>query len=228
MRLVESEPPPVEGEAELAIPHVLAWGDPAEAALIWERIERSEVARLLDASPETAARWASQPELLLRLAELSLSARSPISPVPGEAHLSFRWVLTHEADVASLLSGRDVVLDHVSLHLGESEAQELVRILTTCVGLIEIERPASIPTPGYWLACGDARLHLSTRERRPDETGFPGTAPNHLCFAVTDLDAVRLALDTAGVTTAQAGSLGNQLWMKTSEGTVVEFQRRRR
>jgi len=203
----------------LAIPHLLAWRTPDDVLAVWEELPPAEAARVLDAAPETIARWAA------RAPDLAWLARSaPVAHAREGEHLSFRWVVGNESLVARLLSRRTVRFGHVSLHLAPDECSVALRVLTEVLGLVEVARPASIPTPGHWLQCDDVSVHLNTRSRRPDDVAFPGMAPNHICFVVADLDDASARLAALGIDSTRAGSLGNQLWFRLPGGHVVELQ----
>jgi hypothetical protein len=217
-------PPPAATAGRTWIPHVFCWERSDAPALAWELCEQERVEALLEAPPAAVARWAARPDLLLRLAALAPDADA-LSP-DGQ-HLSLRWVLAHEEAVAELLSGMTVALDHVSLHVAPGEEERVVRALTEALGLVEIPRPASIRVPGRWLQAGATRVHLNSRGARPDEAGFPGTAPNHVCFAVENLDLAERRLAALGFETRRAGSLGAQAWLRLEGGTVIELQSRR-
>ncbi len=126
---------------------------------------------------------------------------------------------------AAALSEQSVAIEHVSIHVDATKEEEVVRVLTTALGLVEVPRPESIPVPGRWLQAGGSRVHLNFRTARGDEPGFPGMAPNHVCFAVADLEAVECALAQQGYATKRAGSLAQpQLWFRLPGGAVVELQ----
>lgn len=205
------------------IPHVYAWEQLNSPAIAWELVAESRIPDILGTDAAAVQRWSQRPALLLQLA--AIAARQD-APSDG-AHLSLRWILSHETNAAAALSGEQVTLEHVSIHVTAAEEQRLVGALVDGLGLVEVPRPPQIATPGRWLQAGAARIHLSTRAPRPHEPGFPATAPNHICLAVADLDRAVAAFEAAGLLVTRAGSLGSQAWLRLSSGTSIELQQRR-
>ncbi len=215
-------PADASGEDTLWVPHIYCWQPDGAPAIAWELQTEDAVRRTLDADPAAVRRWARCPQQLLRLAGLAANETTD-----AVSHLSMRWVLANETSVASALSIERVTLEHVSIHVGADEEPRVVALLVNGLGLIETARPASIETPGRWLQAGPVRIHLNSREMRSEEIGFPGTAPNHICFSVAELDAAVAAVEKAGFATVRAGSLGGQAWFRLSSGTTIELQQRR-
>jgi catechol 2,3-dioxygenase-like lactoylglutathione lyase family enzyme len=207
-------------ESGFWVPHLYAWEDPKRVSMSWERCSEDEVEELFSAPAEVIARWAAQPAELVRLGRLAPRARPGDSP----PYLSTRWILRHEVRVASVLVGDRVALDHVSLHVNAEAEAVALRVLCEALGLIEIERPPQITVPGHWLVAGHGRVHLNSRDPLPDENGFPGSAPNHVCFVVADIEAVEAAIRSLGFETERAGSLQEQVWFRLPGGNVIELQ----
>jgi catechol 2,3-dioxygenase-like lactoylglutathione lyase family enzyme len=214
-------------------PHIYRWDPDGEAALAWELGREPELEDALGAGADAIRRWASRPERLLDLAALAGPAAGGDQAHDGDeraqneqqqGHLSLRWILANERAAAAALSSAQVGIEHVSLHVDPHEEARLVRALVDGLGLVEVARPASITTPGRWLQAGATRVHLNSRTARTEETGFPGTAPNHICFAVADPQAAAAAVQAAGFSIVRQGSLGNQTWWRLSSGTTIELQ----
>jgi catechol 2,3-dioxygenase-like lactoylglutathione lyase family enzyme len=221
-----AEPEPPAGMSEpgtLWVPHIYRWRRDGESGIAWELQEENQVGSTLDAEPSDVRRWAARPGQLLRLAELA----GPNTEGGTSDHLSMRWVLANEAAAAAALSTEHIALEHVSLHVSPEEESRVAAALVDGLGMIEIARPPSIKTPGRWLQAGLTKVHLSSRDTRPAEPGFPGTAPNHVCFAVTDFEAAVIAVERAGFPIVRAGSLGSQAWFRLATGTTIELQQRR-
>jgi hypothetical protein len=211
---------PTAGSGWIAVPHVFVWEPTCTAALAWELLEDTHATQLMGAPIGRMRFWAERSERLIGLARLA-----PLSGQQSSSqHLSFRWILAHEEAAAQVLSGYSAAVDHVSLHVSVEEQALVVDVLTNVVGLLAVDRPASIATPGCWLQCGTVRLHLNSRETRGSESSFPGTAPNHLCFRVRSVEEIEQDLAERGISTARAGSLRHQLWWQLSGGTTFEFQ----
>ncbi|MEA2492181.1 MAG: hypothetical protein QOJ29_92 [Thermoleophilaceae bacterium] len=223
-------PPPLAADG-LWVPHVFCWESTRQPALAWERSSHHEVATRFDADPADVARWAARPQALLDLLATAAGQAGTMSPgnqtrpgQPAADHLSFRWLLAHQELAAAVVSSLAVSLEHVSLHVPAEGEERVIDLLTRIVGLVEIPRPSSIDVPGRWLAAGPSRVHLNFREGRTSETGFPGPRPNHVCFAVVDVQRCQSLLNEAGIETKQAGSLTGQLWFTLPGGAVIELQ----
>ena len=244
------EPPAFAGPGAMWVPHVFCWERLDQPALAWERCSAADAEQRIGGTVEQLARWAEQPQLLLALLRMattdtrggrtastegnsvpasggaaSISRRGEMGcAAPVGTHLSMRWITANEAQVAEWLSRGVVGVEHVSLHVAVEEEPRVARMLIEALGLIEISRPTSIRVPGRWLQAGAVRVHLNSRAVEAGEEGFPGTAPNHVCFAVADLDSAERAVRDAGFQTRRAGSLGQQVWFRLASGTAVELQ----
>jgi hypothetical protein len=211
--------PPPAPEGRSWVPHVYCWREPVSVSLAWEQLAPERLGPIFESSLERVQWWAERPALLLTLAKLAADSRQ----VPAAGHLSLRWVLANEHAALATLSAASVELEHVSVWVTPAEEARLVDLLER-IGLIEVPRPASLSVPGCWLQAGATRVHLNSRESRSHEPGFPGTAPNHICFAVADLPGAVAAAENAGFATARVGSLGAQVWFRLQSGTVIEPQ----
>ena len=215
--------PPEAPRGRVWVPHIFCWRTVSEVSLAWELSALGRLRDLVDADAAKVSRWSRHPVLMIRLGHMAVKAAGD-SAGPQEGHLSFRWLLANEEVAASAFAKERVSIGHVSLHVEPAEEEWIVEILTA-IGLVEIPRPASISVPGRWLQCGNARVHLNSRHMRAGEPAFPGTAPNHVCFAVTDLAATERVLQALGVTSKRAGSLEQpQLWFRLPGGSFVELQ----
>lgn len=203
------------------IPHLYRWAANGRPAIAWELVVEDRIQAIFGTALDAIRRWQTAPERLLELAAL---ARDDVD-AERDVHLSLRWVLAHEADVVAALSNARVTLDHVSVQVTQDEEPRVVAALTS-MGLVEVVRPSQIKSPGRWLQAGNARVHLNSREARSGETTFPASAPNHVCFAVADLDDATAAVQAAGFRTVMAGSLGSQVWWRLASGTTIELQLR--
>ena len=219
----DSSSPADLDRSEIWIPHVYAWEKVDAIRLAWERCDRSEVESLLGASTEAVTRWAARGDELIALGKRAAAETSSRHKESGQ-YLSFRWVLEHEPQVARLLSEDAVAIEHVSFYVAAGREAEVARLLVEALGMVEIERPAEIEVPGRWLQAGQSRVHLNSREAYEDEVGFPGSAPNHVCFAVADLNSTEQAVRSFGISTQHSGSLGDQVWFRLPGETVIELQ----
>lgn len=221
----DERPAPVDGQ--VWIPHVFCYETLSRLALVWERLPLDELDAKLGASLADVERWATRPQLLLRLLSIASSASRFVETSGTQVHLSFRWIMANQEEAAEAASEGVVDIEHVSIHVHPDEEETVVELLVQALGLIEIPRPREITVPGRWLQAGRSRIHLNSRAAHTDETDFPGPRPNHVCFGVSDLSAAEVALEAAGVPTRRAGSLGKQLWFRLAE-TMIELQPLRR
>lgn len=91
-------------------------------------------------------------------------------------------------------------LQHVSLPVPPGdEALETARTFYRDVlGLPEVERPPTLPGRGLWFAVGDQELHIFVEA---DAAELNPRSRRHPCFQTPDVDALRISLEEAGVTT---------------------------
>jgi hypothetical protein len=217
--------PPAPAEGQVWVPHVFCWQAAGNVALAWELSTEANLRDLFEVSIQEVIRWAQRPDLLIRLGRLACEIAPPHRK--GGSYLSFRWLMTNQEVAAVVLSAQRVAIEHVSLHIDAAQEDAVVRVLTLALGFVEIPRPPSISIPGRWLQAGNSRVHINSREARNAEEGFPGTAPNHMCFAIADLQATELALQEQGIATERAGSLAQpQVWFRLPGGAVIELQPR--
>ena len=94
------------------------------------------------------------------------------------------------------------------------------------LGLRQIQRP-ELEIPGFWLALGEAQLHLNGRI--PGRDSGVGPWPTHICLGVEDLgDAVR-ELASLRIRVSEGGSLAAlQVWLRDPAGNTIEIQEDKR
>jgi hypothetical protein len=212
-----AQTPPDAGDGLAWAPHLVSIeGRPA---LVWERATPTALATALDAPYDEIAVWAAQPQALLRLA-----AEAPRETAREGPYLSLRWVLAHGDQVATIASA-GVEFAHVSIHASPEEMVRVRDLLRDALGLVVLPRPRAIQVPGHWLAAGDVRVHLNAREGVAPVAA--GTAPNHICLGVADIDAAQVAVESHDFSCQRAGSLAGQVWFRLASGTVIELQPRR-
>jgi hypothetical protein len=202
--------------SEILVPHIACSLD-AVSLIIWEQTDPQAATRAIEAPAEAIERWALRPRDLLRLAEFATD-----QPDASGTHLSLRWVLGNEHRVAQLLSEASV--DHVSLHFSDEEAAKFADLLRSGLGLLEVSRPASIPTPGRWFASSTSMIHVSTRTTE-DAVRARGSAPNHVCVTVRRSARIIDYLESAGIPYETGGSLSvAQIWIRWQSGHALEIQ----
>lgn len=203
---------------------------PSRIRLVYERIVDSDVPSLFGVSADAARRWSGlMPELASRLEQPQGRIGAPVAY--ADVYLSLAWILNHQLETAQWLAGRrQVGVDHVSLHIDPHEASNMIEFLTSVVGLVHIDRPPNVAVPGAWLVSSSCMLHLNWRTLEDTSGGrdsmFAGSAPNHVCIAVSSLTKIVDRLRTRGLPYKYSGSLGDyaQVWVRPYGNIVFEFQ----
>lgn len=88
-----------------------------------------------------------------------------------------------------------LALHHVNLTFPAELEAETVRFYVETLGLERLQKPQGRRSQGAWLRVSGAEIHLS-----PDVPGRAEqlAADRHLCLTVSDLDATKSRLRTAG------------------------------
>ena len=86
-------------------------------------------------------------------------------------------------------------LDHVNVTVQRSLEADAKRFYGSTLGLQEIPKPeSSRGRGGAWYQLGDVQLHLSLEDAAASQL-----SRRHVCFVVSDLQAVKVHLERAGV-----------------------------
>lgn len=120
---------------------------------------------------------------------------------------------------------------HVAIRITDVERSK--KFYENVIGLKTIPRP-QIRVPGEWYGVGGNQLHLIQSKARD---GIDPLGP-HMAFEVEDFEAVKKALDEAGIPYLDGSRtnmvsvspeaqrlLGQQLWVKDPDGNVVELRK---
>jgi catechol 2,3-dioxygenase-like lactoylglutathione lyase family enzyme len=114
---------------------------------------------------------------------------------------------------------------HVSLVVRDLAGAR--RFYGALLGLREIDRP-DFGFPGAWYQAGDVQLHLIVPPPGVD-AGAPPRALSplaaHLAFEIDDYDAVRAALERAGLAVLGLGPEVGQLFVRDPDGNGIELIR---
>jgi hypothetical protein len=95
-------------------------------------------------------------------------------------------------------------VEHVALAYPAGRLDEVRAFYIGLLGLTELERPASITTPGAWLSCGSSQLHFS------NDPEFNVQVRPHTALMVDDLPALVKLLDERGHKTHRNAPLGGR------------------
>ena len=111
-------------------------------------------------------------------------------------------------------------IHHVSINVSDVETAQAFYV--DVLGLEVLERP-DFGFPGAWLRSGEQEVHLIGID-----SGKP-LKEQHFAFRVESLDAVREALDAAGVKCSKAREIPGicrQAFAHDPSGNMVEFNER--
>jgi len=93
-----------------------------------------------------------------------------------------------------------VGLDHVNLLIdsGDDALSRARSFYQDLLGLEPLDRPANTDSgnPGAWFQCGVQQLHLTTEH---DASSFNKKSRRHPAFRVSNLNALRHRLESAGI-----------------------------
>jgi hypothetical protein len=95
-------------------------------------------------------------------------------------------------------------IEHVALAYPAGRIDEVRAYYIGLLGLSEIDRPASIATPGVWLDCGAVQLHFS------NDPAFNVQERPHTALLVDGLRELVTQLQGKGYTAQQAAPLGGR------------------
>jgi catechol 2,3-dioxygenase-like lactoylglutathione lyase family enzyme len=86
-------------------------------------------------------------------------------------------------------------LHHVNVTVPRSLESEAKNFYGSVLGLEEVQKPeSSRGRGGAWYQLGQLQIHLSLEDKHPETT-----SRRHICFVVSELEAVRSHLEKAGV-----------------------------
>lgn len=111
-------------------------------------------------------------------------------------------------------------LDHLQLAVPAGEEARARAFYGGLLGLTELAKPAELATRGgCWFALGTQALHLGV------ETPFVPARKAHPAFRVSDLEACRQRLETAGVATIPDTTLAHvhRFYASDPFGNRLEF-----
>jgi catechol 2,3-dioxygenase-like lactoylglutathione lyase family enzyme len=111
-------------------------------------------------------------------------------------------------------------LDHVQIAAPEGCETEARRFFSGLLGLSEIQKPEPLRSRGgCWFKVGSRQLHIGV------EDPFQPAAKAHPAFAVRDVDALFVALQTAGVKCTWDQALGTirRFYAQDPWGNRLEF-----
>ena len=112
-------------------------------------------------------------------------------------------------------------LNHVQISIPKGAEDEGRRFYCGLLGLVEIEKPASLKgRGGFWLQVGDRQVHVGT------EDGVDRYITKaHVAYEVDDLEALRARLEGAGIAINEAVAVPerDRFEIRDPFGNRVEF-----
>ena len=116
-----------------------------------------------------------------------------------------------------------VAINHVSLLVADT-----ARALDFYHGLLGLDIDASRPEldfPGAWLIVGGGQIHLLELPATNGPAALPehGGRDRHVAMNVVDLDAVQVALESAGISYTLSRSGRRALFCRDPDGNAIEL-----
>jgi len=122
-----------------------------------------------------------------------------------------------------------VGLDHVNLLIdsGDDALSRARSFYQDLLGLEPLDRPANTDSgnPGAWFQCGVQQLHLTTEH---DASSFNKKSRRHPAFRVSNLNALRHRLESAGIEIIAGNRFPGQdrFFVRDPWGNRLEFVER--
>lgn len=114
-------------------------------------------------------------------------------------------------------------IHHVSMIVESTE--QALKFYMDILGLEQDMSRPKLGYPGAWLKVGDAQIHLLEVPNPDPVKGRPshGGRDRHLALAITDLDALQLSLEQAGLEYTLSKSGRRALFCRDYDGNALEF-----
>ena len=120
------------------------------------------------------------------------------------------------------MSKFDLTIHHASLLVSDTEKSLL--FYRDVLGMQPTERP-NLPFPGAWLQIGEQQIHLLELDNPDPTTGRPahGGRDRHVAMHCSSVDALKQALETAGISYTVSISGRKALFCRDRDGNALEF-----
>lgn len=120
------------------------------------------------------------------------------------------------------MSKFDLTIHHASLLVSDTEKSLL--FYRDVLGMQPTERP-NLPFPGAWLQIGEQQIHLLELDNPDPTTGRPahGGRDRHVAMHCSSVDALKEALETAGISYTVSISGRKALFCRDRDGNALEF-----
>lgn len=115
-----------------------------------------------------------------------------------------------------------LTIHHASLIVSDTEAS--LKFYRDVLGMQPTERP-NLPFPGAWLQIGEQQIHLLELDNPDPTTGRPahGGRDRHVALHCNAVDAVKEALEAAGIAYTISISGRKALFCRDRDGNALEF-----
>lgn len=116
----------------------------------------------------------------------------------------------------------DLAIHHASLIVSNTQAS--MAFYCGILGLQQVERP-ELGFPGAWLKVGNQQIHLLELDNPDPTTGRPehGGRDRHVAMTVSDIEAVKDALNAAGFKYTISKSGRKALFCRDLDGNAIEI-----
>lgn len=120
------------------------------------------------------------------------------------------------------MSKFDLTIHHASLIVSDTEQSLL--LYRDILGMLPTERP-NLPFPGAWLQIGEQQIHLLQLDNPDPTTDRPehGGRDRHVALYCSNVDALRAALEHAGMNYTLSISGRRALFCRDRDGNALEF-----
>jgi len=120
------------------------------------------------------------------------------------------------------MSKFNLTIHHASLIV--SDTQQSLLFYRDVLGMQPTERP-NLPFPGAWLQIGEQQIHLLELDNPDPTTGRPahGGRDRHVALHCSSVDALREALEKAGMSYTTSVSGRKALFCRDRDGNALEF-----
>jgi len=114
-------------------------------------------------------------------------------------------------------------LTHASMLVADLDIS--LRFYRDLLGMQVDDARPDLGYPGAWLRVGEQQVHLLQLPNPDPRTGRPahGGRDRHIAFDITDMHALRTALDHVGIHYTLSRSGRNALFCRDPDGNALEF-----
>lgn len=120
------------------------------------------------------------------------------------------------------MSKFNLTIHHASLIVSDTE--QSLKLYRDVLGMQPTERP-NLPFPGAWLQMGEQQIHLLELDNPDPTSGRPthGGRDRHVAMHCNSVDALREALELAGMGYTMSLSGRKALFCRDRDGNALEF-----